>query len=402
MRPGNLPAYGEVCRHDAFTPPLVLAVDDLSHITPFVGQVQQVQQYYGTIGSQTLGILVDERVLQKIADERGIAVSDEEVDNEIRRRIAAEQGASIEIDVTATAEGRVNATATAAQFTPTPEATIDASATVTATETVTDTEIIEETGPTPTPAPTATPNILSDDDFESNYQTLLNTMRSEAGISEADYREIVRMDLLRTKVQADVEQSAELPEGEEQVHVRHLLTETEEEAQAALDRINAGEAFEAVAAEVSTDPSAAQNAGDLGWISREGVVAEFADAAFALTEPGQLSEPVQSQFGWHVIELLEGPEERPLTPERETQLRTQAWNDLLQEERTLSNTLYEWDVQDVPRDKYLSEFQRPLPTAVPAPTIAVDATVPVTVVPDGADDETPADGGEDASESGSE
>ena len=88
----------------------------------------------------------------------------------------------------------------------------------------------------------------------------------------------------------------------EEVHARHILLPTEEEAKAALERIKKGEDFAKVATEMSKDP--AGDGGDLGWFSKDRMVPEFADAAFKL-QPGQVSEPVNSQFGWHIIKVEE-------------------------------------------------------------------------------------------------
>ena len=88
----------------------------------------------------------------------------------------------------------------------------------------------------------------------------------------------------------------------EEIHARHILVPTEEEAKAALARVKGGEDFAKVATELSKDP--AGDGGDLGWFTKDRMVPEFADAAFKL-QPGQLSDPVKSQFGWHVIKVEE-------------------------------------------------------------------------------------------------
>lgn len=111
----------------------------------------------------------------------------------------------------------------------------------------------------------------------------------EAGVSE---------DLLRE--QYDLAMAA-LPPTEE-VLAFHILVETEEEARAIIAEIQAGADFEAVAKEKSIGPSA-PDGGDIGYITRQAVVPEFGDAAFAI-EPGEMgAEPVKSQFGWHVIKI---------------------------------------------------------------------------------------------------
>ena len=97
--------------------------------------------------------------------------------------------------------------------------------------------------------------------------------------------------------------AAFLAQGEER-RVSHLLCKTQEEAAAALKRLQAGEAFEQVAADVSVDPSAAQNRGDLGWIRQKQMVAAFGDPVFA-APVGALVGPLQSEFGWHVARTWE-------------------------------------------------------------------------------------------------
>ena len=96
------------------------------------------------------------------------------------------------------------------------------------------------------------------------------------------------------------DEAAKAQPPEPEVHARHILLPTEEEAKAALARIKAGEDFAKVATELSKDP--AGDGGDLGWFTQDRMVPEFADAAFKL-EPGQVSDPVKSQFGWHIIKV---------------------------------------------------------------------------------------------------
>src|SRR5271168_1349068 len=98
------------------------------------------------------------------------------------------------------------------------------------------------------------------------------------------------------------DEAAKAQPPEPEVHARHILLPTEEEAKAALARVKAGEDFAKVATELSKDPGG--EGGDLGWFTKDRMVPEFADAAFKL-QPGQVSEPVKSQFGWHVIKVEE-------------------------------------------------------------------------------------------------
>jgi peptidyl-prolyl cis-trans isomerase C len=128
----------------------------------------------------------------------------------------------------------------------------------------------------------------------------------------AYYRDKVLMEDLLGKVAKDAASDAAIQKTyddvakqqkvEEEIHARHILVETEPDAQAALKRVKAGEDFAKIAAEMSKDPGS--KGGDLGWFTRERMVPEFAEAAFKM-QPGQVSEPVKSQFGWHIIKVEE-------------------------------------------------------------------------------------------------
>ena len=113
-------------------------------------------------------------------------------------------------------------------------------------------------------------------------------------------------------------------------------------AEAARVRVtDGGEDFATVARELSTDESTAANGGDLGWFTHEEMVAPFAEAAFAL-EPGAISEPVETEFGWHVIQVTERDSDRPLTDLQINRLQQAAEERWLAEQRaelTVTSTL---------------------------------------------------------------
>jgi len=101
-------------------------------------------------------------------------------------------------------------------------------------------------------------------------------------------------------------------EGPTEVRARHILVETEEEANAIIDRLDDGAVFADLAREVSTGPSSA-NGGDLGYFEKERMVPEFAEAAFSQQVGTYTKSPVQTQFGWHVI-LVEDKRQQPAPP----------------------------------------------------------------------------------------
>ncbi|MBN9581694.1 MAG: peptidylprolyl isomerase [Afipia sp.] len=99
--------------------------------------------------------------------------------------------------------------------------------------------------------------------------------------------------------------------GEVEVHARHILVPTEEEAKAIKAELDKGADFAKLAKEKSKDPGAADG-GDLGFFTKEQMVPEFSAAAFAL-EPGKISAPVKTQFGWHIIKVEEKRDRKPPT-----------------------------------------------------------------------------------------
>ena len=99
------------------------------------------------------------------------------------------------------------------------------------------------------------------------------------------------------------EEAAKQITGEQEVHARHILVETEDDAKAVEDELKKGADFADLAKKKSKDPGAADG-GDLGFFTKEQMVPEFSAVAFAL-EPGKISDPVKSQFGWHIIKVEE-------------------------------------------------------------------------------------------------
>lgn len=89
---------------------------------------------------------------------------------------------------------------------------------------------------------------------------------------------------------------------EQEVSARHILVETEDEAKKIAEDLKKGGDFAAIAKEKSKDPGSKENGGDLGFFTKDQMVPEFANVAFSL-EKGKTSDPVKSQFGWHIIRV---------------------------------------------------------------------------------------------------
>ena len=96
-----------------------------------------------------------------------------------------------------------------------------------------------------------------------------------------------------------------------EVHARHILVKTKEEAEAIIKQLDGGGDFQKLANEHTSDPSGKTNGGDLGWFGPGQMVPEFDKAAFALDVGKYTKEPVQSQFGWHVIKLEDKRTKQP-------------------------------------------------------------------------------------------
>jgi len=162
-----------------------------------------------------------------------------------------------------------------------------------------ETEATPTLAATPTAGPTATP--FTEEMFQTELNEYLENLES-INVSEKHMRSYLYQYLMRIKVQEALNE--QIPTEQEQVWARHILVATESEAQEVIDRLESGEKWPVIAAEVSLDTSNKDNGGDLGWFSDGQMVADFSDAAFAL-DIGQISAPVETQFGWHVIQLVD-------------------------------------------------------------------------------------------------
>ncbi len=126
--------------------------------------------------------------------------------------------------------------------------------------------------------------------------------------------------------------TASVPERSEQVHARHILLEKEEEAQEVLRQLRGGGDFAALAKLYSQDEGTKESGGDLGFFPRGLMPPEVEEAAFALS-PDQISEVIRSQFGFHIVQVLEKEDDRPLSAEMLHGLKEQTFRLWIKEKR---------------------------------------------------------------------
>ncbi|HEY3476311.1 MAG TPA: peptidylprolyl isomerase [Anaerolineales bacterium] len=324
---------------------------------------QQLQQIASTLsvpeilGQQVLDQMVEEILIRQAAEEMGISVSEEELEQSIQETFGFFPDGTPSPTVTPTEVTFPTLTSqqltlypstftptAVGTFTVTPTATLDPSSTAAPTST--------PVPATPTPVPenataTATPYTL--EGFQSEFNKTVESF-GQFGISEQTIRTIFENTLLRQKVMAEVTQ--DVPRTEEQVWARHILVGTEAEANAALDLINQGTDFATVAQRYSEDTGSGANGGDLGWFGRGAMVPEFEQVAFNL-EVGEISEPVQSSFGYHIIQVL-GHNDVPLDNTQYEQKKETEFSNWLAVERGQAEiTTYETWREHVPTEPEL-------------------------------------------------
>ena len=230
---------------------------------------------------------------------------------------------------------------------------------------------------TPAPIPTVPPTPNPEQaraTAQAGYQQYRENVFEQTHLSLADYeRLIARPATAREKVDAAI--ANQVGQTAEQVHAAHILVETRDLAQQLYEQVTTGGAdFGQVARENSTDEGTAGNGGDLGWFAREEMVAPFAEVAFALP-PGQVSEPFETEFGWHIVKVIAKEPDRPLTEEQITKIEQARVDRWLEEQREKLRIDSELEPTPTP---FAEEFQPPAqappaPTPTPAPPPASPA-----------------------------
>lgn len=176
--------------------------------------------------------------------------------------------------------------------------------------------------------------VVTDDQVEAEVQTNIqiaggvDKWRAQIAadrMSEADYRAGLRSTLITQKMRDLV--TASIGKTTEQVHARHILVADEATANDILTKLKGGADFAELAAQYSLDMTTKQTGGDLGWFARGDLLQKSVeDAAFSL-DVNQISAPVKSDLGYHIIQTLEKVKDRPIDPDTRYKMSERVFED---------------------------------------------------------------------------
>ena len=189
--------------------------------------------------------------------------------------------------------------------------------------------------------PEITPTPYTAEMFAQNIREF-NSMYGPYNFDIDDLREIFKVNLLREKLIEEI--AGDLSPIRPEVWARHILVETLDEANEVLSRLEEGEDFHDLAAEYSLDESNREQGGNLGWFDENTMVAPFSETAFSLAE-GEISGPVETTFGYHIIQVL-GRRESQIPPAEFRTLQQNVFIDWLTEQRNTRDDIIIFEAWD--------------------------------------------------------
>ncbi|MGE5265666.1 MAG: peptidylprolyl isomerase [Acidobacteriota bacterium] len=317
----------------------------------FNQQASQMVSELVSLPRSDLENMIDDEIARQEASRRNLSVNADEIDQEVERDFGYARA-------TATPTEGPSPTPTntlTPTLTPTTTPTSTPSPTPTGTLTPTTPTVTPTEGPTETPGPTSTP--LTYQGFQDQKKKFLDSISKGAGMSEGDFRKMIETALLRRKLQEAL--GKEIPTTAEQVQARHILVKTYDEAVKVEDLLKNGGDFAKLAAEYSTDTSNKDKGGDLGWFPRGQMVKEFEDVAFSL-KVNEISQPVTSTFGVHIIQVEAHEQNRPLDASALQQKQSTALTDWLEKTRLTAKIDRNYDDSYVPAEvkKAIAQVQQ--------------------------------------------
>ena len=251
------------------------AAQQLQQQEPYATWIKELQ-VSDQMGLKMVDTMIDEQLIRNAAKEKGITVSQVDIDEQINKFFGYTPPKVVSADATAEATATVTPTPT---ITPTPFVSPTPSPVPTATATTAVTPTI-----TVTPIATLPPTATSTGDeqkkqFQDNRDTVFRDLRKKTSMSDADLNAYFELQALRIKLQDAV--STDITTTGQFVNARHILVATEEEAKDVINALNAGESFADLAKSVSTDTNSGAKGGELGWSPVTNYVKEFQDAVKA-------------------------------------------------------------------------------------------------------------------------
>jgi peptidyl-prolyl cis-trans isomerase D len=284
-----------------------------SYIQQYLAQIQY-QLEPTNLGQNALDYLVANVIVQQEANKRGITVSDAEVNDQLESYFGyypngtpTTAPTTVPIPTSTLNPTQLYLIPPTATPSPTPTQTVAPTPTITSTQAVaTPTVVSTPTGiaPTGTPVPTATP--YTTQAYAQDLSTYMASIHTFAGLTEADFRWIFQMQLLRQKVLEAV--TADVSHEQDQVWARQIVSSSQSQAQSVYERLQNGGDFMTIATEIMTST---QNTIDLGWFGK-GTLDANAEKVVWNLQIGQYSEPIQTASGWEVYQVL-GHEVRQLS-----------------------------------------------------------------------------------------
>lgn len=194
-------------------------------------------------------------------------------------------------------------------------------------------------------------NLQNDPQVKERVQELENQV-----LQQVYLKKTVEPQLTDEALKARYDEQMKKQPVKEEVHARHVLLASEDEAKKVIAELDKGKSFEDVAKEKSTGPSASTG-GDLGYFTKDEMVPEFAEAAFKM-KPGEYTKaPVKTQFGWHVIKV---EDKRSAPPPKFEEMKDELKEQMAEE---LASKL----VEDLRAKADIKKTAAPAPAAPPAP-----------------------------------